>query len=827
MKENEKTKAQLVHETSELSDRCAALELTAREREQLEADIQGAREYAENIVETVREPLVVLNSELKILTANLSFYDTFQVTPEETIGNFIYDLGNRQWDIPKLRVLFEEILPLDTVFNGYEVEHDFQEIGRKIILLNARQISREDIGSHIILLAMEDITERKRLETEIQDAREYAENIVETVREPLVVLNSELKILTANLSFYDTFRVTPEETIGNFIYDLGNRQWDIPKLRVLVEEILPHDTVINGYEVEHDFLDIGRKVILLNARQIFRENIGSRIILLAMEDITERKRLETEIQDAREYAENIVETVREPLVVLNSELKVLTANLSFYDTYKVTPEETIGNFIYDLGNRQWDIPLLRVLIEEILPHDTVINGYEVDHDFLDIGRKVMLLNARQIFRKNIGSHIILLAMEDITERKRLEAEIQDAREYAEDIVETVREPLVVLNSDLKILTANLSFYDTFKVTPEETIGNFIYDLGNRQWDIPKLRVLIEEILPHDTVINGYEVEHDFLDIGRKNILLNARQISRGNIGSHIILLAMEDITDRKLAQERLSEVSRQQQAILDNIPNIAWLKDRRGRYAAVNEPFSTALGMAPEDLVGKNDYDIYPPELAAKYQKDSKGVMATGTRTYFEESLVDREGKNQHLEKIETPIFNDSGTVIGIIGIAHDITSRKEVEATLRHESTHDIPTGLYNRAFFDEELGRLVKNRKFPLSIVMADVNGLKAVNDSLGHEAGDKLIQMAAQIILKAFRAEDIVARIGGDEFAVLLPETDANVAEEAVGRIMHCSEIINGQVSIAFGIASAKGKKQLAEAMKVSDERMYQDKAAQKAL
>ena len=255
-----------------------------------------ARDYAKNIVETVREPLVVLNSDLKILTANHNFYDTFKVTPEETIGNFIHDLGNRQWDIPKLRVLFEEILPQDSVFNGYEVEHDFLDIGRKVILLNARQIFREDIGSNIILLAMEDITERKQWETDIQNARDYAENIVETVREPLVVLNSDLKVLTANHSFYDTFKVTSEATIGNFIYDLGNRQWDIPKLRVLFEEILPNDSVFNGYEVEHDFLDIGHKVIMLNARQIFREDIGSNIILLAMEDITEHKYAEEEIK---------------------------------------------------------------------------------------------------------------------------------------------------------------------------------------------------------------------------------------------------------------------------------------------------------------------------------------------------------------------------------------------------------------------------------------------------------------------------------------------------------------------------------------------------
>ena len=117
-------------------------------------------EFAKSIINTVREPLIVLDHDLRVITASLSFYDAFQVTPEETLGQLIYDLGNQQWDIPKLRELLETILPQKTTFDDYKVEHDFAGIGRRIMLLNARQIKRVWGKERIILLAMEDITER-------------------------------------------------------------------------------------------------------------------------------------------------------------------------------------------------------------------------------------------------------------------------------------------------------------------------------------------------------------------------------------------------------------------------------------------------------------------------------------------------------------------------------------------------------------------------------------------------------------------------------------------------------------------------------------------
>ena len=123
-----------------------------------------------------------------------------------------------------------------------------------------------------------------------QEARKYAESIVETLREPLLVLDRDLKVISANHSFFKTFQVKPEETKGNLIYELGNRQWDIPRLRELLEDILPQNTIFEGLEVEHDFPTIGYKKMLLNGRKIFREAVGTETILLAIEDITEHKK---------------------------------------------------------------------------------------------------------------------------------------------------------------------------------------------------------------------------------------------------------------------------------------------------------------------------------------------------------------------------------------------------------------------------------------------------------------------------------------------------------------------------------------------------------
>lgn len=187
MKDEHETKDQFINQLVELRRRIAELEALAAEHKRAE---QESREYAESIVETVREPLVVLDADLRVISANRSFYETFKVKPGETAGQLLYDLGNRQWNIPKLRELLEEILPTDTTFDNFEVEHEFNTIGRRVMHLNARRIAKKTDESHLILLAIEDGTERERAQQALRESFEklkfFAYSVIHDLKSPTI-----------------------------------------------------------------------------------------------------------------------------------------------------------------------------------------------------------------------------------------------------------------------------------------------------------------------------------------------------------------------------------------------------------------------------------------------------------------------------------------------------------------------------------------------------------------------------------------------------------------------------------------------------------------
>jgi len=324
----------------------------------------------------------------------------------------------------------------------------------------------------------------------VADIQNFAQDVFDTVREPLLVLDAALRVRTANAAFYQTFRVSPAETESRLIYDLGNGQWGPTALRTLLEDIVPRSSVFNDFVLEHDFPQIGRRVMLLNARRLHAE-----LVLLAMEDVTERRRSQQLLEQIESYAQDVVDTVREPLLILDSSLRVHSANRAFYQTFHVSSEETENQLIYELGNGQWDIPDLRTLLEDIVPMSSVFNDFNLEHDFPVIGRRIMLLNARKL-RQGSHAELLVLAMEDVTERRRVEAEVAKAKEAAETANRTKSLFVANMSHELRTpLNAILGFSEMLQEEAvERKLNNFDSDLQKISTAGRQLLGLINDIL---------------------------------------------------------------------------------------------------------------------------------------------------------------------------------------------------------------------------------------------------------------------------------------------------------------------------------------------
>jgi len=188
--------------------------------------------------------------------------------------------------------------------------------GRKITVESRWALQKDESGEPVGILEINrDVTGRKTAERQSQEAHRFAESIIETIQEALVVLDAELKVVSANKSFYALFGLTPKETENRYIYELDRRQWDIPQLRNLLEDILPQNTTFREYEMEHVSSKGDSRVLLLNARQIHRERKKTQMILLAMQDITQLKRRQQEVRELTEQLLIAEEEQRQQIAV--------------------------------------------------------------------------------------------------------------------------------------------------------------------------------------------------------------------------------------------------------------------------------------------------------------------------------------------------------------------------------------------------------------------------------------------------------------------------------------------------------------------------------
>ncbi len=225
----------------ELEGQLAAAERDDDAQDEVETALRDAVSYLENIIDTVREPMLVLDPKLRVRTASRAFYQIFRVSKQETERQLIHNLGDGQWDIPALRTLLEEVLQTDKSFRDFEVVHDFPTLGRRVMLLNARKLWRAGNHSDLILLAIEDVTERKRLEDELvrsnEDMQRFAYVAAHDLRSPL---NSALKLCTL------AARRLEGRLEGEEAHLLSMSVENLERLRRLMEDILSYSEVANA-----------------------------------------------------------------------------------------------------------------------------------------------------------------------------------------------------------------------------------------------------------------------------------------------------------------------------------------------------------------------------------------------------------------------------------------------------------------------------------------------------------------------------------------------------------------------------------------------------
>jgi PAS domain S-box-containing protein len=392
-------------------------------------------------------------------------------------------------------------------------------------------------------------------------------------------------------------------------------------------------------------------------------------LLARVKSLLRIKFLNDEVDEAREFAENVINTVREPLISLDQDLRVVTVSRSFYEFFKVKPEETVGQLIYDLGNKQWDIPKLRELLETILPQKTTFDSFEVEHDFATIGRRIMLLNARQIQRGSEKERTILLAIEDITERKQLEDFLTESEMRYRRIFETASDGIVLLEKcGGHIVHANPAAEKMLGYSKEEYIGKMLQDIGV-SLDMSDFPVIMQT-LNKSGIINYNDVEvktksgnHIDTDI----YIVDRAKLAQCNI---------RDVTERKLADEKLKKANAFIENALDVLKDIFFVFDLEGRFLRWNKAMIAVSGYIDGEIALMKPIDFF--------RDDDRERVSKAIRETFKESgpiiealLVTKDGRQIPYEFKTSLLRDHAGNLIGISGVGRDLTERNKLEAQL------------------------------------------------------------------------------------------------------------------------------------------------------
>ncbi|MBI3941448.1 MAG: PAS domain S-box protein [Chloroflexi bacterium] len=407
----------------------------------------------------------------------------------------------------------------------------------------------------------------------------------------------------------------------------------------------------------------------------------------------------------------------------------------------------------------------------------------------------------------------------LDEKRRMEQHLQKRERFFRALIEHSSDGIVLVNEKGETVYESPGIGRILGYSIAEDTGENIFELAHPA-DSPDTWALYNQLREHPgTSLSGeFRVRHKhgdwrWIQVAGTNLLHEP--------SVQAIVANCRDITERKQAEEAMSRLA----AIVESADEAIIAKTLDGIITSWNPAAERLYGYTAEEAIGHNISLIVPPnrpdEVPQILTKLKRGEQVKRLETIRQR----KDGQQIHVFVTLSPIKDPAGKITGASAIAHDITELKRAEEKLKYLINHDSLTNLFNRAYFEEEMTRLQQGRQYPISIIMADVDGLKRVNDTLGHPAGDTLLRRAAQVLKNSFRAEDVVARVGGDEFIALMPNTDNTTAEQIAVRIhkrlVAHNEASEVPLSMSLGIATIEKGEKLDDGLKQADERMYREK------
>ncbi len=401
--------------------------------------------------------------------------------------------------------------------------------------------------------------------------------------------------------------------------------------------------------------------------------------VLVFVDIDALKRTERAIKGARDYAEATLRTARDPFIVLRGDLRVNSANEAFYKTFKVPADKTEGRLIYELGNHQWNIPKLRAMLEEILPRNSFFNDFEVTHSFPEIGSRTMMLNARRLNLDDGSPAMILLSIEDVTERLESRAALRESEERYRTLFEL--NPVAVYTVDASGVIQNFNPHATELWGRQPARG----DTDDRFCGSFKMFRPDGSYMPHDVcpmaeVVSGKiaaahdaEVQIERPDGSRITVVVNIRPLKneRGEVMGAIN--CFYDITGRKRAEEARARLA----ALVEFSEDAIISKDLSGVVTSWNQGAERLFGYTEQEAVGQPVTMLIPPDHADEEPALLERIRHGEAIQYYETIRRRKDGSLLDISLTISPIRNSQGEIVGASKIARDVTQSKRFEKEL------------------------------------------------------------------------------------------------------------------------------------------------------